>query len=149
MSGLNPNLSIDCVIFSYDDKQLRVLLVERNSGSEKLKLPGGLVYNNELLQDAAARVLKELTCIENVSLKQFEVLDSLDRMLEEDGCGWKKLPVSALIVLFQLHFTGLSAQKDQIFAIQAHIGLSYPGLTIFRSITKILFTELLFPSGKV
>jgi 8-oxo-dGTP diphosphatase len=97
MASLNPHLSIDCVIFSYDEKQLKVLLVERDLPGEKnqshndLKLPGGLVYNHELLKDAAARVLKELTCLMDISLVQFDVLDSLDRMHNESDRRWLEI----------------------------------------------------------
>lgn len=94
MASLNPHLSIDCVIFSYDEKQLKVLLVEREiPGSQlqpgnDLKLPGGLVYNDELLIDAAARVLRELTCLTDIALVQFDVLDSLNRMHNEADRRW-------------------------------------------------------------
>jgi 8-oxo-dGTP diphosphatase len=92
MAIINPHISTDCVIFSHDEKMLKVLLVERDPGNTPvgedfhnvLKLPGGLVYNNEILKDAAARILKELTCLQKVPLVQFDVLDSLDRMHEPD-----------------------------------------------------------------
>lgn len=95
MVGLNPHLSTDCVIFSYNDHQLKVLLVEREMGNNNktnihsdLKLPGGLVYNDELLKDAAARILKDLTCLKNVTLVQFDVLDSLNRMHNVEDRKW-------------------------------------------------------------
>jgi 8-oxo-dGTP diphosphatase len=85
---LNPNISTDCVVFAYGQECLRVLLVERefrlskesNGVIHDLKLPGGLVYNDELLKDAATRILRELTGLEGVRLEQFDVLDSLQRM---------------------------------------------------------------------
>jgi hypothetical protein len=88
MKNLNPHLSVDCVIFGVENQQLKVLLVDREfsgllQGSEdpnRLKLPGGLVYNDELLSDAATRILQELTGIQKINLHQFDVLDSLNRM---------------------------------------------------------------------
>ncbi len=95
MAALNPHLSADCVIFKYDEEQLKVLLVEREPANgnsvvfpNNLKLPGGLVYNNELFKDAAKRILRELSCLDNVNLVQFDMLDSLDRMENEADRHW-------------------------------------------------------------
>jgi 8-oxo-dGTP diphosphatase len=96
MAQLNPHISADCVIFGFNDQHLKVLLVERDMirGSQTtqqalgLKLPGGLVYNDELLIDASARILKELTGLTNVRLTQFGVLDSLARMENEADRLW-------------------------------------------------------------
>lgn len=95
-SRLNPNISIDCVIFGYTEDDLSVLLVERQikqpngdtSGTTDLKLPGGLVYNDELLEAAAGRTLQELTTLKDIRLVQFGVLDSLDRMSNEADRIW-------------------------------------------------------------
>lgn len=89
MTGrLNPNISVDCVVFGFDRDCLRVLLVEReivfHGDTEKTvrdyKLPGSLVYNEELLKDAARRVLHDLTGIGGICLERYDVLDSLERM---------------------------------------------------------------------
>jgi 8-oxo-dGTP diphosphatase len=95
-SQLNPHISIDCVVFGFSQNGIKVLLVERELDnmnesarpSYDLKLPGSLVYNDELLDDAASRVLKELTGIENIFLERFEVLDSLDRMKNQKDKEW-------------------------------------------------------------
>lgn len=96
MKSLNPHLSVDCVIFGIENQQLKVLLVDREfsgqmNGPEdhhRLKLPGGLVYNDELLSDAAARVLQELAGMKKIKLHQFDVLDSLNRMGNEADRVW-------------------------------------------------------------
>ena len=95
-SQLNPHISVDCVVFGFSPNGIKVLLVKREldklnespTPSYDLKLPGSLVYNDELLDDAASRVLKELTGIENVFLERFEVLDSLDRMKNQKDKEW-------------------------------------------------------------
>ncbi|GAB3512760.1 NUDIX hydrolase [Emticicia fontis] len=75
-------VSIDCVIFGFQDRQLRVLL-------PKLKLlnvwtlPGGFVLQNESLDDAALRILAERTGIKDIYLEQFRVFGSLERSSPE------------------------------------------------------------------
>ena len=61
-TDLNPNNSVDCVIFGFDFEQIKVLLIDRgqNSGNSKnlRALPGNLIYEEEDLDEAAYRVLE-------------------------------------------------------------------------------------------
>ena len=67
-------VAVDCVIFGYDlvDKNLKLLLTKRRI--EPLKggwsLPGGFVNKDESIQDAASRILKQLTGLEQVYMEQ-------------------------------------------------------------------------------
>lgn len=74
-------LSVDCVVFGYHENKLKVLLIKR--GAEPFKgdwaLPGDLVYPNENIEVAAKRVLKDLTGIDNLYLKQTSVYGKVDR----------------------------------------------------------------------
>lgn len=84
-------LSIDCVIFGFDDNQLNILLVERNadkSNAKDLKLPGSLIYNQEDVDDAANRVLFELTGIKKMTLKQFRCFASPNRASRPEDMKW-------------------------------------------------------------
>jgi ADP-ribose pyrophosphatase YjhB (NUDIX family) len=72
----NPYVSVDCVVFGFDGKELNVLLIERhiqekNSGYNDKKLPGSIIYMDEDPDDAASRVLTELTGLKNIPLSQF------------------------------------------------------------------------------
>jgi ADP-ribose pyrophosphatase YjhB (NUDIX family) len=72
----NPYVSVDCVVFGFDGKNLNVLLIERHihepdSDYNDHKLPGSIIYMDENLDDAASRVLKELTGLEDMPLSQF------------------------------------------------------------------------------
>ncbi|MFM9983855.1 MAG: NUDIX hydrolase [Flavobacteriales bacterium] len=75
----NPmDVSVDCVVFGFDDKKLKVLLIEQKNPEtgKQLKhlqtaLPGDLVQDDESFDNAAKRVLKELTTLEGIYLKQF------------------------------------------------------------------------------
>jgi 8-oxo-dGTP diphosphatase len=93
---LNPHVSVDCVIFGFDDLSLKVLLLDRNQGltpempraPESLKLPGSMVYDDEDIDTAATRVLKDLTGLENIYLQQFQVFGSPDRLSNINDLNW-------------------------------------------------------------
>lgn len=87
---LNPNVSVDCVIFGFDFNELKVLIIERNdpTGKGVHMLPGNLVRDDEDLDNAANRVLKELTSLENIYLEQFRVFGAPNRVLREKDQAW-------------------------------------------------------------
>lgn len=67
-----PSVTVDLVIFTIADNDLKVLLIRR--GGEPFKgrwaLPGGFVEIGESLEKAAARELKEEAGVTNVYLEQ-------------------------------------------------------------------------------
>ena len=73
-----PNLSIDCVIFGYHEKQIKILCTHF-AGMSGWLLPGGYIGNNENIDDAASRILKERTGVEDLFLKQFKTFGDLNR----------------------------------------------------------------------
>jgi 8-oxo-dGTP diphosphatase len=93
---INPHVSVDCVIFGFNEMSLKVLLIDRNQGlppvkqtaPKSLKLPGRLVYDDEDVDTAAVRVLKELTGLENIYLQQFNVFGSPDRLNKKEDLEW-------------------------------------------------------------
>jgi ADP-ribose pyrophosphatase len=80
----NPHVSVDCVVFGFDGEKLKVLLIERNIDEQNesyndKKLPGSIILNDEDLDDAASRVLTELTGLKNIYLSQFRSFGGPDR----------------------------------------------------------------------
>lgn len=77
----HPALTADCVIFGFNGKSLKVLLVER--GNEPYlgcwALPGGFMHIDESIEEAAERELREETNLRNVYLEQFKVFSRPDR----------------------------------------------------------------------
>ena len=73
--------SVDCVIYGYDEDDLKVLLIERGADpySGFWALPGDLVYPDEDLDSAADRVLKELTGLSNIFVEQVHTFGKVDR----------------------------------------------------------------------
>lgn len=84
-------VSVDCVVFGFDKRQLNVLLVQRNSltlNNNDLKLPGSLIYQQEDADKAAHRVLNELTGIKKMTLKQFKSFTSPERTADSEDVAW-------------------------------------------------------------
>ena len=87
------HLSVDCTVLGFDGKRLEVLLIRR-TGVEAgkpfhdMKLPGSLIHEDEELDDAARRVLAELTGLKNISLKQFRAFGSMDRTRDTKDVHW-------------------------------------------------------------
>ena len=73
--------TVDNVIFGFDEGDLKVLLIKRNEEpfNGYWALPGYFVLPDENLEDAAQRVLREATGIENVWLEQVHTFGSVDR----------------------------------------------------------------------
>ena len=74
-------LTVDCVVFGFDEGELKVLLIER--GQEPFKgrwaLPGGFVRVEETVDDAARRELVEETGLKNVFLEQLYTFGTVNR----------------------------------------------------------------------
>lgn len=90
-SLLNPHVSIDCVVFGYDDDKLKVLLIERGNAEKSalnMVLPGDLIRDDEDLDTGAKRILKELTGLENIYLEQFCAFGNPDRVRGAHDAEW-------------------------------------------------------------
>ncbi len=74
-------VSVDCVIFGLHEGKLNILLIKRRMmpGKDKWSLMGGFVEENESLEDAAKRVLHQLTGLENVYMDQVGTFGEIDR----------------------------------------------------------------------
>src|SRR5437899_4767469 len=74
-------LTVDCVVFGFDEGELKVLLIERALEPFKGKwaLPGGFVRVDETLDEAARRELQEEAGLRNVFLEQLYTFGAVDR----------------------------------------------------------------------
>jgi len=74
-------LAVDCVIFGFDEQELKLLLVKRNMEPEKGRwsLMGGFPKQDEGLYESAERVLKQLTGLQNVYLEQLHAYGNIGR----------------------------------------------------------------------
>ncbi len=76
----HPGFSIDCVVFGFHEKTLKVLLTQYK-GFDFWQLPGSFVLKNEDVDIAAIRILEELTGLENIYLRQFYLFGKADRRI--------------------------------------------------------------------
>jgi hypothetical protein len=71
-------LSVDCVVFGFHDRMLKVLLSKFNF-FHKWMLPVGFIMKDEDVDMAACRVLKKQTGLNNIFLHQFHVFGNMVR----------------------------------------------------------------------
>ena len=74
-------LSVDCIIFGFDDKKLKVLVGRRkmDPGRGEWSLYGGFVGTTESVDEAATRTLFELTGLRNLYMRQIGAFGKIDR----------------------------------------------------------------------
>lgn len=75
------HVAVDCIIFGFKSSQLKVLLQKRpfEPHAGEWSLMGGFVMRDEDVDDAAARVLTELTGIQGVFMKQVGAFGTVNR----------------------------------------------------------------------
>jgi len=74
-------VSVDCIIFGFDGRQINALLIKRafEPGKGKWSLMGGFVGKDEDVADAAARVLKQLTGLTDIYMEQLYCFGEANR----------------------------------------------------------------------
>lgn len=81
--NINPKfyVSVDCIIFGFDKGELKLLLLKRNfePAMGEWSLMGGFVQEKESIDDAAKRVLSELTGLNDVYMQQVGAFGRIDR----------------------------------------------------------------------
>ncbi len=75
------SISVDCVIFGYDEEGLKVLLIDCNMPSYegKKSLLGDLVEVNETLENAVTRVLQKRTTLTDLYFEEVKSYSDPDR----------------------------------------------------------------------
>ncbi len=106
---VNPHISVDCVLIGFDGEKLTVLLVKRHGMGDgegcDMKLPGSLIYMDEDLDEAAQRVLTELTGLKNVGMRQFKTFGDKNRTSNPKDTMWLE------------RFHSLQAPVDRIVSV--------------------------------
>src|SRR5688572_27070579 len=76
-----PALAVDCVVFGFDEGDLKILLIQRDVEPFRGRwaLPGGFVRIDETLEGAARRELEEEAGISTPYLEQLYSFGGVDR----------------------------------------------------------------------
>lgn len=124
-----PQLAIDCVIFGYKDNGLKVLVSKLNLKGEIYSLPNGFIFQNEGIDEAAHRILRERTGISNIFLehyKNFGKAERTNRVLFEN-----------IFEQNREHFAGevKLAQEDIDWLTSRFISLGYYALVDINKVT--------------
>ena len=74
-------LSVDCIIFGFDEGKLKILIGRRqmDPGRGEWSLYGGFVNADESVDDAASRTLFELTGLKRIYMRQIGAFGNVDR----------------------------------------------------------------------
>lgn len=74
-------VAVDCIIFGFNEDGISLLLLKRNfqPAMGEWSIMGGFVQENESADDAAKRVLHELTGLENVYMEQVGTFGDIGR----------------------------------------------------------------------
>jgi ADP-ribose pyrophosphatase YjhB (NUDIX family) len=74
-------VAVDCIIFGFDGKQLQALLIKRGFEPEKgnWSLMGGFTNQNESTDQAAVRILLQLTGLHNIYMEQLYCFSDVNR----------------------------------------------------------------------
>ncbi|WP_430817523.1 NUDIX hydrolase [Carboxylicivirga sp. RSCT41] len=74
-------VSVDCVIFGYEEEKLKLLVFQRaiEPAKGEWSLLGGWVNHNESSEDAARRVLNKLTGLQDIFLEQVHTFSDPER----------------------------------------------------------------------
>lgn len=81
LKKLHSDFSVDCVVFGFDEGELKILLIDRNEAPFKdwKAIPGNLVGKSEDIDHAASRVLYELTGLKDVYQEQLYTFGKVNR----------------------------------------------------------------------
>ena len=74
-------VSVDCIIFGFDEGRLKILIGRRqmDPGRGEWSLYGGFVTADEGIDEAAQRTLYELTGMRNIYMRQVGAFGKVDR----------------------------------------------------------------------
>ncbi|RAI98442.1 NUDIX domain-containing protein [Chitinophaga skermanii] len=74
-------VAVDCIIFGFEDGKLKLLIIKRKVDpmAGAWSLVGGFVQDEESTDEAAARVLKQTTGMENIYMDQLHTYGEVNR----------------------------------------------------------------------
>lgn len=85
----NNSISVDCVIFGFNDSELKVLLAKYNpkviiNKACVYKLPGRMIFDNESLDMSANKIAVKILGTNNVSIRQMYIFSDPERVSAQE-----------------------------------------------------------------
>lgn len=80
--GLLSHISVDCVVFGFEDNELKVLLLQHDGGPthNSWALPGNFIHEDVELEEVPYLILEQRTGIKEIFVKQLGSFGALDRV---------------------------------------------------------------------
>ena len=115
------NISVDCIIFGFHENELKVLLLNAKYAGQ-WALPGGFIEKEEHMDEAAKRILKQRTGLDDIFLQQFHVFSTPDRSTKKINTQFLKT-------------TGVSIKDSWMF--ERFISVGYWALVDFTKVKPV------------
>lgn len=116
-----PQITIECVIFGYENKRLKVLISKLDFKGDFWVLPGGFISQEDDIDVAAYKILQLRTGIENIFLEQFRIFGKAER----NNTSF----INKLVELnLEIHQSNTKKQEDYRWLTKRFIGLGYYAL---------------------
>ena len=143
-------LSVDCIIFGFDEKKLKVLIGRRkmDPGRGEWSLYGGFVGATESVDEAATRTLFELTGLRNLYMRQIgervvsisyyaliNVMDYDDKLRQEHGAEW--IDVEEIPQLYSDHNEMVSKARKLVQQKMSHEPIGFRLLPNLFTLTQL------------
>lgn len=129
-------ISVDCVIFGFDENELKVLLIkcDLKKFEGKWSLLGDLVKTNEDIEQAAYRILKERTGLDDLYLEQVRTFGEVGRhpaarVITIAYCSLINIQHHKLLISEnELHWHPISSISEMAFDHQKILSVCYAWL---------------------
>ena len=158
------HLSVDCAVLGFNGTRLEVLLIRRTGIEDgqafhDMKLPGSLILDNEELDDAARRVLAELTGLKNIPLVQFQSFGSINRTKDPKDVHWLEhaqkahvhrivtVAYMALVKIGRGNSRDLESTEALWVPVDAIPPLAFDHNDIMRNLYEVVFGKRLDPAN--
>lgn len=138
-------VAVDCIIFTVVDGHLKVLLVRRDFEPEKGKwsLIGGFVDSRESVDQAAARILSDLTGLNNVFVRQLRAFGEVDR---DPGARVVSVAYYALLNLQKIDNAAVVAHNAEWVDVEKLPGMGFDHHEMIREAVEVMKCKILSSS---
>jgi 8-oxo-dGTP diphosphatase len=115
------HISVDCIIFGFHDNELKVLLLHAKYAGQ-WALPGGFILKEEHMDEAAKRILKQRTGLNDIYMQQFYVFSDPERSTRK---------------INQQFLRNVGVNADESWMFERFITVGYSALVDFSKVLPV------------